>query len=56
MIMYADDKTLYCNINENTTEEIINTELSHVNGWLKSNQLSLNVAKTNLCYFIHPIK
>ena len=39
MIMYAD-------INEATTEGIFNTELSHVNVWLKANKLSLNVAKT----------
>ena len=46
MIMYADDTTLYCNINETTMEGIINTKLSHVNVWLKANKLSLNVAKT----------
>ena len=45
--MYADDTHLYCNINETTTEGIINTELSRVNVWLKANKLSLNVAKTN---------
>ena len=28
MIMYADDTTLYCNINEAATKGIINTELS----------------------------
>ena len=50
------DTTLYCNINETTTEGIINTELSHVNVWLKANKLYLNVAKQNLWYFIHPIK
>ena len=54
--MYADDTTLYCNINETTREAIINTELSHVNVWLKANKLSLNVAKANFWYFIHPIK
>ena len=46
MIMYADDTTLYCNINETTTERIINTELSHVNVGLTANKLSLNVTKT----------
>ena len=51
MIMYADDTTLYCNINEITREGIINTELSHVNVWLKANKLSLNVAKTKVMVF-----
>ena len=51
MIMYADDTTLYCNINKTTTEGIINTELAHVNVWLKANKLSLNVAKTKFMVF-----
>ena len=41
MIMYADDTTLYCNINKTTTEGIINTELSHFNVWLRANILSI---------------
>ena len=49
MIMYADDTTLYCNINETTTEEIINTELSHVTVLL--NKVSLNVVKTKFMVF-----
>ena len=32
-------------------KEIINTELSHVNVWLKANKLSLNVAKPNFMVF-----
>ena len=51
MIIYADDTTLYCNINETTTEGIINTELAHVNVCLKPNKLSLNVAKTKCMVF-----
>ena len=51
MIMYADDTTLYCNINETTTGGTINTEFSHVNVWLKANKLSLNVAKTKCMVF-----
>ena len=51
MIMYADDTTLYCNINETRPEGIINTELSDVNVWLKANKLSLNVAKTTFMVF-----
>ena len=56
MIMYTDNTTLYCNINETTTEGIINTELSHVNVWLKANKLSLNVAKTKFMVFHTPNK
>ena len=48
-IMYADDTTLYSNINspnENNiirlTETKINTELANINEWLKINKLSLN--------------
>ena len=48
-IMYADDTTLYSNINspkENNiirlTETKINTELAKINEWLKINKLSLN--------------
>ena len=30
MLMYADDTTLYCNIDQNVSEEVINNELSKV--------------------------
>ena len=53
MIMYADDTTLYCNINETTTDGVINTEVSYVNVWLKANKLSLNVAKTKFMEFLY---
>ena len=42
MLMYADDTTIYCNINQNVNEISINAELEKVNNWLCSNQLSLN--------------
>ena len=45
MLMNADDTTLYCNINQNVTAEVINREL------LKINQLSLNVSKTKFMVF-----
>ena len=35
MIILADDTTLYCNINETTTEVIIYTELALTETWLK---------------------
>ena len=47
--MYADDTTLFCNINNNVT--VINRELLKVYEWLGANKLSLNVAKTKLIVF-----
>ena len=46
MMMYADDTTIYCNIDQNVSGEVINMELSKVSQWLAANKLSLNVAKT----------
>ena len=46
MLMYADDTTLYCNINQNIGEELINAELTKLWEWLGANKLSLNIAKT----------
>ena len=51
MMMYADDTTLYCNLNENTTEVEINRELFKISGWLSSNKLSLNTKKTKYMVF-----
>ena len=34
MLMYADDTTLYCNVNQNITAEVINGELLKINEWL----------------------
>ena len=43
MMMYADDTTIYCNINQNVNEIVINAELEKDNKWLCSNKLSLNI-------------
>ena len=43
MVMYADDTTLFCNIDNNVTEDVINRELLKVYEWLGANKLSLNV-------------
>ena len=51
MLMYADDTTLYCNINRNVTTEVINGELLKINQWLGANKLSLNVSKTKFMVF-----
>ena len=51
MLMYADDTTLYCNINQNISEEVINVELLKLWDWLGANKLSLNIAKTKYMVF-----
>ena len=51
MLMYADDTTLYCNINQNISEEVINVELLKLWDWLGANKLSLNMAKTKYMVF-----
>ena len=51
MLMYADDTTLYCNINQNISEIEINHELWKVSQWLAANKLSLNVGKTKFMVF-----
>ena len=52
MIMYADDTTLYCNIeNREHCEDTINKELSNIHQWLTSNKLSLNIKKTKFMVF-----
>ena len=49
--MYADDITLYCNINQDIGEEVINAELLKIREWLGANKLSLNIAKTKYMVF-----
>ena len=46
MMMYADDTTIYCNIDQNVSDEVLNMELLKVSQWFAANKLSLNVAKT----------
>ena len=53
MLMYADDTTIYCNINQNVNGIVINAELEKVNKWLCSNKLSLNIQKTKFMFFHH---
>ena len=40
MLMYADDTTLYCNINQNISEIEICHELWKVSQWLAANKFS----------------
>ena len=56
MLMYADDTTLYCNINNANSDIILNTELCKISDWLSSNKLSLNVKKTKYMVFHTPQK
>ena len=51
MLMYADDTTLYCNINEELNDFTINNELGKIDDWLTSNKLCLNAKKTKFMIF-----
>ena len=51
MLMYADDTTLYSNINNANSDIILNNELCKISDWLSSNKLSLNVKKTKYMVF-----
>ena len=50
MVMYADDTTLFCNIDNNVTEDVINRELFKIYEWL-ANKLALIVSKTKFMVF-----
>ena len=52
--MYADDTTIYFNIEEfdqYNLQQDITKELENITLWLKRNKLSLNVQKTKLMVF-----
>ena len=51
MLMYADDTTLYCNIDQCVNEYIINEELHKLTKWLGANKLALNISKTKYMIF-----
>ena len=38
MMMYADDTTIYCNIAQNVSDEVMYMELSKVSQWLTANK------------------
>ena len=59
MLMYAefaDDRSLYCNINDANSDIILNNELCKISDSLPSNKLSLNVKKTKYMVFHTPQK
>ena len=51
MLMYADDTTLYCKVNTNVTDDLLNCELPKICDWLGANKLALNVSKTKYMVF-----
>ena len=51
MLMYADDTTLCCNINDANSDIILNNEMCKISDWLSSNKLFLNVKKTKYMVF-----
>ena len=51
MVMYAGDTTLFCNIDNNVTKDVINRELFKIYEWLAANKLALNVSKTKFMVF-----
>ena len=57
MVMYADDTTLYCNIDSgHTSNTMINDELIKISRWLAANKVSLNVRKTKYMFFFIRLK
>ena len=46
MLMYANDTTLFCSINNDTNDNEINYQLNTISEWILSNKLSLNIKKT----------
>ena len=56
MLMYADDTTIYCNIDQNVNEIAINAELEKVNKWLYSNKLSFDIKQNEIYVFLSQSK
>ena len=51
MLMYADNTTLHCNIDELVNEDDINVELAKLSECLGANKLALNISKTKFMFF-----
>ena len=49
--MYADNTTLYCNIDQHVDEDTINNELVKIWEWMIATKLSLNTTKTKYMVF-----
>ena len=53
MLMYADNTTIYYNIDQNISDEVINNHYQRlVNGLHAANKLSLNMTKTKCMFFL----
>ena len=55
MLMYADDTTLYCNLDDSTSEILLNNEPTKITDWLSSNKLSVMLKKQSSSFSI-PLK
>ena len=51
MLMYADNITLYCNIDQHVNEDNINMELAKLSEQLRANKLTLNINMTKFMVF-----
>ena len=51
MLMFADDTTLYCNVNNDVTDDLLNYEQPKICDWLGANKLALNLSKTKFMVF-----
>ena len=51
LLIYANDTTLYCNIDQHANEDDINVELAKLTEWLGSNKLALNISNTKFMVF-----
>ena len=51
MVMYADDTTLFCNMDNIMDQHVTNNDLCKISEWLGANTLSLNISKTKFMVF-----
>ena len=54
IFMYADDTTIYFNLEDFSRDDVVNCvsiELNKVNNWLHENNLSLNIEKNKMYDF-----
>ena len=51
ILMYADDTTLCCDINDTNWEFFLNNELSKISASLSSNKLFINIIKSKFMVF-----
>ena len=54
--MYADDTTMYCNIDQYVNEDVIKVDLAKISERLGANKLALNISKMKFMVFIRVIE